>query len=217
MITLYPSLLAADQLNLQTALDQLDPYADGYHIDIMDHHFVPNLAGSADMIHAVAAHTNRRLWIHLMVDSPHLWTSILNLPAQSMITFHAESTKDPLKLIHAIKRLGWNAGIALKPSTPIDLIYPLLAQLDHLLIMAVEPGFAGQKFLPTTIEKIATADNYRQAHSLALHIAVDGGITKELLPSLQQAGVDEVAIGTALFATQNPAETLEALQLSLSA
>lgn len=215
MITLYPSLMASNQLTLHSTLDSLDPYADGYHIDIMDHHFVPNLMGSPGLIHAIAKQTKQRLWIHLMVDRPELWPPLLHVPEETMISIHIEATKDPLKLIHTIQRRGWQAGIALKPHTPVNEVYPLLQHLDHLLIMAVEPGFSGQAFLETTHQKIATALSYKQAHNLALHIAIDGGVTKELLPTLAQAGVDALAIGAALFATGNPTENLQALKQML--
>src|SRR3984957_6841784 len=199
MIALYPSLSAADQLNLAAMLDKLDPYADGYHLDIMDFHFVPHLHGSLELIAAIAAQTSRPLWLHLMVDNPATWIESLPLPEDSIVTIHIEATKDPLRILHAIQRHGWSASIALNPTTPVAQVLPCMHQLDQLLLMSVSPGRSGQPFIASTMQKIEMAQKYKQAHNLALHLAVDGGITPELLPTLRDAGIQDVAIGSALF------------------
>ena len=103
MPALYPSLIAANQLSLQQTLDSSDAYADGYHLDIMDNHFVPNLTWGHGMINAIAAYTTRQLWVHLMVDNPDSWIDQLKLPQESIVTFHIESSTNPLRIVHAIQ------------------------------------------------------------------------------------------------------------------
>jgi ribulose-phosphate 3-epimerase len=212
MPALYPSLIAANQLNLQQTIDSLDFYTDGYHVDIMDNHFVANLTGGQDMVRAIAAHTNRQLWVHLMVDQPEAWVEQLKLPPESIVTFHIETTTDPLRIIHTIKRKEWCASATLKPSTALDALIPLLPQLDQVLIMSVEPGWSGQQFMPTSIMRIQTILQHKNAHNLALRIGIDGGVSKKNIVQLADIGVQDFALGSALFNTDDPATALQELR-----
>ncbi len=209
MPALYPSLIAANQLSLQQTLDALDPYTDGYHLDIMDNHFVPNLTWGHGMINAIAAYTTRQLWVHLMVDNPERWVEQLALPPESIVTFHIEGCTNPLHIIHAIQKKEWYASVAINPRTAVDTIIPLLSKLDQVLIMSVEPGFSGQQFIASSIEKIHTVTQHKNAHNLVVHIGIDGGIDKKNIAPLAHAGVEDFVIGNALFKTQDPAQTLQ--------
>jgi len=215
MPALYPSLIAANQLNLQQTIDSLDLYTDGYHVDIMDNHFVANLTGGQEMVRALAAYTKRQLWVHLMVDQPEDWVEQLALPPESIVTFHIETTTNPLRIIHAIKRKEWYASATLKPATTLDTLIPLLPQLDQVLIMSVEPGWSGQQFMPNSIARIQTIAQHKNAHNLALRIGIDGGVSKTNIVQLANAGVQDFAIGSAIFNTDDPEAALEELRTIL--
>lgn len=215
MPALYPSLIAANQLSLHQALDSLDASTDGYHLDIMDNHFVPNLTWGRGTINAIAAHTTRQLWVHLMVDNPAGWVDQLELPQESIVTFHIESSTDPLRIIHAIHRKEWYASIALKPNTPLDTITPLLPQLDQVLIMSVEPGFSGQHFIEGSLARVETIARHKNAHNLALRIGIDGGVSSKNICQLASAGVEDFAVGTAIFKAPDAAKAVEELRRSL--
>jgi ribulose-phosphate 3-epimerase len=216
MPALYPSLIAANQLSLQHTLDSLDTYVDGYHLDIMDNRFVPNLTWGHGMINAIAAHTTRQLWVHLMVDNPDSWVSQLGLPQESIVTFHIESSTNPLRIIHAIQRKEWYASVALNPRTPLDPIIPLLPQLDQVLIMSVEPGFSGQRFIENSMARVETIAQHKNAHNLALRIGIDGGVNRKNIARLASAGAQDFAVGAAIFKAHEAAQALEELRKSLS-
>lgn len=215
MPALYPSLIAANQLSLQQTLDSLDTYVDGYHLDIMDNHFVPNLTWGHSMINAIAAHTTRQLWVHLMVDNPDSWIDQLELPQESIVTFHIEASANPLRMVHAIQKREWYASVTLNPGTPLDPIIPLLPQLNQILIMSVEPGFSGQRFIENSMARVKTISEHKNAHNLALRIGIDGGVSSKNITQLISAGAQDFAIGSALFKAHNPAEALQQLRKSL--
>ena len=199
MIRIYPSLMAADLLNLTQEIKRFESLCDGFHIDIMDNHFVPNITFGADIANAIGAATSKQLWIHLMIENPRDFLKKLTVPAKSIISFHTETVKDHAALIRDIKARKWLASISIKPNTPIDTILPVVADLDQVVIMSVEPGFAGQQFLSSTVEKIAPLIAYRTSKNLNFKIGMDGGINKDNIQMLIDKNVDDVAIGSAFF------------------
>src|SRR5579872_5653893 len=199
MIRIYPSLMAANLLNLKQEIKRFESLCDGFHIDIMDNRFVPNITFGADIANAIGAATSNQLWVHLMIENPRDFLKKLSLPSQSIISFHAESTNEYKALIQDIKSKKWLASISIKPSTSIDKALPVIAYLDQVVIMSVEPGFAGQQFLAPTIEKIAPLVSYRKSKNLNFRIGMDGGINKENIQMLIDKGVDDFAIGSAFF------------------
>ena len=211
MKTIYPSLLAANQLRLEEEIKQLDPYVQGYHLDIMDNHFVPNLSWGPLVVNAIAQTTPRRLWLHLMIDNPVSLISHFDIPPESRCTFHAETVLNVPTFIENIYTKAWAPGIALNPTIPIEYIMPYIAQLEHILIMGVEPGFSGQKLLEHTVRNISLLKEYRTNHQLDFRIAFDGGINSNTIGMLATHGVDDFVCGSALFSTIDPITSLQEL------
>lgn len=212
MIQIYPSLISADLMNLQREIELLDPYVPGYHLDIMDFHFVPNLTWGPAFMDAIARTTKRTLWVHLMVDNPTIWVETLNLPGGSIVTFHIETIEKNLHLIKHIQDKNWLAGLAINPKTNAERIFPFLNTISQVTIMSVEPGRSGQAFLPESLDKIEPLLGYRQSNGLKFRIAMDGGISEKNIKEISNRGVDDVAIAHALFSKSDPIEALKQLQ-----
>lgn len=213
MATIYPSLYAADLLNIQKEIKQLDPYCEGYHIDVMDNQFVPNLTWGPRVINSISSATERTLWVHLMVANPRDWLDTLMLPPFSILTIHLESsTKDIRNIIKHIKEKKWLPSIAIKPKTSVKDVFPLLDDIHQVLIMSVEPGFSGQQFLPNTLKKIGSLVGFRQTSGIDFKIGMDGGIGKDNIALLAEKGVDDLAVGSAIFEQSDPIEALQQLK-----
>ncbi len=212
MPTIFPSLISADLLNIRGEIKKFDPHCSGYHLDIMDNHFVPNLTWGASFINAIAKETQRILWVHLMVDNPHNWIETLALPPGSIVSFHFELTEEKIKLIKNIKEKKWLVSITINPKTPVDVIFPLLNLLDHVLIMSVKPGFPGQSFISSVVNKIDPLIGYRQTSDLDFKIGIDGGVNKSNIAMLAQKGIDHFAISAGIFYQPNPLAALRELQ-----
>lgn len=211
MAIIFPSLISADLLNLEKEIKELDPYAYGYHLDIMDHHFVPNLTWGPAFIEAIARITQRTLWVHLMVDNPKIWVEKLTLPAGSIVSFHIETILKNSDLIEFIQKKRWQASIAISPKTNVEEIFSCLPTIDQVLIMSVEPGWSGQSFLTETVSKVETLTAYRQTHGLKFAIAMDGGISEKNIQELAHKGVDHFAVANAIFGKPDPAKALQEL------
>lgn len=199
MAEIYPSLLALNEQEIDKTVKLLEPLVPGFHLDIMDNIFVPNTGISIEKTNAIAQMTYRQLWVHLMVQEPELYLNKLQLPPDSIVTFHLESNKDFTRIINNIIEKKWLPGIAIKPKTGINEVFPFLDQLYQVLIMSVEPGFSGQPFLEETVNKIEPLVGYRETNRLNFKIAIDGGINFKNFKELSQKGADQLAIGSALF------------------
>ncbi len=211
MIALYPSLINADLLNLASVIKGLDPYCAGYHLDIMDNHFVPNLTWGHQFANAIATATQRQIWVHIMADNPKSIISKLVLPAKSIVTFHIESCENKIDTISHIKENNWLAGIAISPKTDIKELFPFINLVDQLLVMSVNPGASGQQFIPSTFERLALLNQEITKKKALCSIALDGGIHEQNLEQLLPLGVQQVAIATAVFGYDNPQERLQYL------
>lgn len=211
MAMIFPSLIAADLLNLQKEIEQLDPYCSGYQLDVMDNHFVPNLSFGSAVVNSIARITYKTIWVHLMVDDPHNWLGKFFLPPDSIISFHLETTKEIRNMIKRTKEKNWLPSIAINPKTPINDAFPLLDDIYQVLVMSVEPGFAGQEFLKNTISKLESLISYRETSGLSFKIGIDGGINLHNIAMLAEKGVDDFAIGSAIFNEKNPIEALKLL------
>jgi ribulose-phosphate 3-epimerase len=213
MPTIYPSLIGADQLNLAQTIKNLDPHVVGYHLDVMDNHFVPNLTWGAPTVNAIAQITNRILWIHLMVTNPADWIDLLKLKPGSIFSFHAEALHDEsaATIIASIKKKGWRASVAINPSTSVESIFNLLLLVDQVLVMSVQPGFSGQSFIADVVNKLKPLVEYRASHNLNFRIGMDGGIDENTIEMLAHNGVDDFAIASGIFAQPNPVAALELL------
>lgn len=212
MVRIYPSIISADLTHLAQDIKNIEPYCDGFHLDIMDNHFVPNLTFGIDMIHAIAKITTKQLWIHLMVDTPDTWIEKITLPPNTIISFHIESTINAEKVVLRIKEKKWLASIAINPKTNADEIFSLCHLIDQVLAMSVEPGFSGQHFLESTVAKIPQLMQYKKQHNLSFAIGMDGGIDPENIGLLAQKGVTDFAIASAIFKHDNPILAIEQLR-----
>ncbi len=201
-IKVSASILAADFLNLQSEIEKISG-ADYIHIDVMDGSFVPNITMGAGVVKEVKKITNVPLDVHLMVSNPELLVDSFIDAGADMITFHAESTIHIDRLIDRIKDCGIKAGIALVPSTHESLLEYIIEKLDLVLIMTVNPGFCGQKFLESQLKKISNVKNIISSNKLETLIFVDGGIDLCNIKSVAKAGADVVISGSSLFQSKN--------------
>ena len=218
MSRIYPSLIASDLLNMQTTINQLDPYVAGYHIDVMDFHFVPNLTLGPDFINAIRLATKKPLLVHLMVDYPERYFERIKLNKGDIVSIHPESPseKSPTELLQEIKNHGWRPSLAINPETEVAVIATVKAPLDHILLMSVNPGFSGQKFMPIVYEKINQIKDIEKKTNQSYTIAIDGGINKGNAQKLITSGAHQLVMGSALFDTVNPAEQIKAMNKLLS-
>lgn len=211
MVSIYPSLISAPLLKLQEIIDFLDPYCDGFHLDVMDFHFVPNLTWGPQFINEIRKNTQKKLQVHLMVEYPEQYLDRFELAKDDIVSVHIESpSKLPFeKLLAHIRSRNLIASIALNPFTPLEAIISVKSAIQHVLLMSVNPGFSGQEFLPHTIEKLKALNNFRAAHNLDFFICVDGGINGKIAPELIKNGAQELAIASAIFNSKNPVETIK--------
>ncbi len=208
MATIFPSLISADLLNLATTITAMDPYCAGYHIDIMDNHFVPNLTWGPQFANAIAKKAHKQLWIHLMVQEPYTLLHKLVLPSKSIISFHPQAGVDTMETLQLIQTKQWLPSIALNPKTDVSTVLPYAQHVYQMLVMSVEPGFSGQPFIENSINKVNQLAAYKEQHGLSFTIGIDGGITQDRIVLLKDQGVDQFAIASAIFDTQNPVETV---------
>lgn len=200
-IQLSPSMMCADFLHLG---DELALFAESgiewLHVDIMDGHYVPNFTLGIDFCRALAAATKIPLDVHLMVEHPEQHVaSFCSLPG-TRVTFHPETVRQPLRLIDRIRELGGSPGIALDPSQTVQQFQNLLPAIDQLMVMTVNPGYAGQKLVPHCLETISLAREQRDRAGLPADISVDGNVSWENIPRMVAAGADILVLGTsALF------------------
>ena len=198
-----PSLLSADFANLQAAIESV-PSADALHVDVMDNHFVPNLTLGLPVVEAIRRVTSAMLDIHLMIENPDRWAPGYAEAGAESVTFHVEAAAAPVRLARELRRLGARAGMALKPATPIDGYEDLLPELDMVLIMTVEPGFGGQKFLDLCLPKIRRARELMDKHGVETWLQVDGGVSLDTIARCAEAGADVFVAGSAVYSADDP-------------
>ncbi len=204
MIELAPSLLAADVLHLGDEITRMLNYGvKTLHFDVMDAHFVPNLSFGPDLCKTIhGAFPDCVLDVHLMMDNPEHYLSVFAKAGAHTITLHQEVLSDIPTAMAAIHALGIRSGLSIKPGTKAETLLPYLHLLDQILIMTVEPGFGGQKFMENQVEKIRLL----RAAGYAEDIAVDGGVNPDNAMLLAQAGANLLVMGTAFFKADNPGD-----------
>jgi ribulose-phosphate 3-epimerase len=205
-IQLYPSLLAADPMRLGAAVTAVEADVDWLHVDVMDYHFVPNLAYSPATVEALAAHTRVPLDCHLMIDDPERWAPAFAEAGASSVTFHAEAVKAPLRTARDLRKAGARAGLAFNPGTAVDPYAELLGDFDLVLIMTIEPGFGGQPFLDQVLPTITRVRELARGRDLDLWIQVDGGVTEQTAVRCVEAGANVLVAGSSVFGADDPAE-----------
>ena len=200
---IMPSLLSADFANLQSAIESV-PSADAIHVDVMDNHFVPNLTLGLPVVEAIRKVTTQMLDIHLMIEEPDRWAPEYAEAGAESVTFHVEAAGAPIRLARELHRLGARAAMALKPATPIDPYADLLPELDMVLIMTVEPGFGGQKFLDLCLPKITRTRRLLDQVGGDIWLQIDGGVSAQTIERCAEAGVDSFVAGSSVFGADDP-------------
>jgi ribulose-phosphate 3-epimerase len=213
MKEIFPSLAASASSNVQETMREMDSYCAGYHIDIMDGKFVPHMTNGVEWVNAIALLTDKKIWIHAMVENPSSLIDRLMVPPESIVSIHIEAKQEIKKNLIKIKEKKWTTSLAINPKTDVRECFQFLTQdVDHILIMSVEPGSSGQQFLERSIEKIKTLVAYRAAQSLSFTIAIDGGVNAQNIARMAYLGVDQFAIGSGVFAQPDPVNALKELQ-----
>ena len=204
-----PSLLAADFLHLEREMAMInDSVADWLHLDIMDGQLVPNISFGFPVVEAVAKVCRKPLDVHLMVERPEQWTDTLAAIGATFMNVHVEATRHLHRTVQAIRAAGMRPAVTLCPATPVALLQDIITDVDMVLLMSVNPGFGGQKFIPGTIDKIKRLRRLIDESGSQALIEVDGGINHTTAEAVRAAGCDAVVAGTAVFRAEHPHEEI---------
>ena len=209
MKKILPSILSADFANLERDVRELEQIGiDMFHIDVMDGNFVPNISFGFPIIEAIRSKTDKIFDCHLMIARPEEYVERFCNAGCDMVSFHIEATNHADRVIQIIKNSGKKAGIVLNPQTSIESVKYLLPKLDYVLIMTVNPGFGGQKFIPEMLEKIEELAKIREEKGYSFLIQVDGGVNVETSKLCRDRGADLLVCGSFLFGAEDKEKTL---------
>ncbi|MEO3884941.1 ribulose-phosphate 3-epimerase [Nonomuraea sp. B5E05] len=210
-VQISPSILAADFARLADEAAAV-PNADWLHVDVMDYHFVPNLTLGLPVVESLRKATDKPLDCHLMIAEPDRWAPQYAEAGAGSVTIHAEAARAPVRTLREIRALGARAGLALNPATAVEPFEDLLGEVDMLLLMTVEPGFGGQKFLDVVLPKVRRARELVDRHGGRVWLQVDGGVTGETIERCAEAGADVFVAGSAVFGASDPMAAVDTLR-----
>ena len=214
MTIIAPSILSADFSKLGEEIKAVEEAgAEWLHIDVMDGHFVPNITIGIPVVKSIRKVTDLFFDVHLMIENPERYIESFASAGADGITVHIEACKDPISVLKAIRKNKCKAGISLKPATPLDTIKDILDHIDILLIMTVNPGFGGQKFMPEVLPKIRKARKLIDESGLDILLEVDGGICKDNAKMVREAGADVLVSGSFVFRSDDYRKAIESLLL----
>ncbi len=200
MLKIAPSILAADFSKLAEEVKCVDSLgADYIHIDVMDGHFVPNITLGPGIVKCLRPHTNLPFDVHLMIENPDQYIKEFKDAGADIITVHVEACRHLHRTLQLIKQYDMQCGVVLNPHTPLEMIKHVLHDVDWILIMSVNPGFGGQTFIPDSLSKISTLNQWRNEQNFSYIIEVDGGVNEETARLCEAAGADVVVAGSAVF------------------
>jgi ribulose-phosphate 3-epimerase len=212
-IEIAPSILAANFAKLGDEVRTVEEAgADIIHVDIMDGHFVPNISLGIPVVASLRKATRLPLDVHLMIERPELYIEDFIRAGASRVLVHQEATAHLDRALAMIRELGAEAGAAINPATPVGMLSEVLDKLDTVLVMTVNPGFGGQKFIPNSYEKIRQLNQIRARYNASFRIEVDGGVEPENTAELAQAGANTFVAGTSIFHTADPAAATRQLK-----
>ena len=216
-IVIAPSILACDFGRLSDEIQAVtDAGADWIHVDVMDGHFVPNITIGPRIVEAVRDATQLPLDVHLMIEQPERYIESFVKSGATTVGVHAEACPHLHRTIAQIREAGARASVTINPGTPASAVEPVLGDVDQVLVMTVNPGFGGQRFIPGTLAKVETLRGWIQDRGLAVALEVDGGITEDTIASAARAGANAFVAGTAIFGAPNYRQAIAALRQAVS-
>jgi ribulose-phosphate 3-epimerase len=212
-VEIAPSILAADFACLGEGIGAVERGgATLLHVDVMDGHFVPNISIGVPVVASLRKATRLPLDVHLMIENPEQYIPLFAEAGADMISVHQEATPHLDRALTLIREHGCKPGAVINPATPVSMLSEVLGKVDHVLVMSVNPGFGGQKFIPGALEKIRQLKQTRESYNYSFRIEVDGGVGPENVAELVRAGAEILVVGTCIFRTPDPAEAVRAMK-----